>query len=127
MVVAISLAYVAYGGLWWMQALFYTIGATVIAIIAIAAYKLARGTNKRNPLLWGIFVLPHGCNRMVAERSWQSSSFLPDSSSWFFRLSPGWKPGILMTLSAAVLGVAVWLLEAWLGQAGTGGETVATY
>src|SRR5499426_904315 len=57
MVVAISLAYVAYGGLWWMQALFYTIGATVIAIIAIAAYKLARGTNKRNPLLWGIFVL----------------------------------------------------------------------
>ena len=28
MVVAISLAYVAYGGLWWMQALFYTIGAT---------------------------------------------------------------------------------------------------
>src|SRR5262245_5396761 len=56
MVVGISLAYIAYGGLWWMQALFYTIGATVIAIIAIAAYKLARGTNKRNPLLWGIFV-----------------------------------------------------------------------
>ena len=38
MVVAISLAYVSYGGLWWMQALFYAIGATVIAIIAIAAY-----------------------------------------------------------------------------------------
>ena len=44
-------------GLWWMQALFYAIGATVIAIIAIAAYKLARGTNKRDPLLWGIFAL----------------------------------------------------------------------
>src|SRR6185503_13149616 len=29
MVVAISIAYVAYGGLWWMQALFYAIGATV--------------------------------------------------------------------------------------------------
>src|SRR5438876_6717054 len=57
MVVAISIAYVAYGGLWWMQALFYAIGATVIAIIAIAAYKLARSTNKRNPLLWGIFVV----------------------------------------------------------------------
>src|SRR3989454_7777620 len=55
MVVAISMAYVAYGGLWWMQALFYAIGATVIAIIAIAAYKLARSTNKRDPLLWGIF------------------------------------------------------------------------
>src|ERR1043165_7472115 len=57
MVVAISFAYVAYGGLWWMQALFYGTGATVIAIIAIAAYKLARSTNKRNPLLWSIFAV----------------------------------------------------------------------
>src|SRR5688572_4666535 len=55
MVVAISIAYLAYGGLWWMQALFYGIGAAVIAIIAIAAYKLARSTNRRDPLLWGIF------------------------------------------------------------------------
>jgi chromate transporter len=53
-VIAISLAYVAYGGLWWMQALFYGIGAAVIAIIAIAAYKLSRTTNKRDVLLWGI-------------------------------------------------------------------------
>jgi chromate transporter len=55
MVIALSMAYVAFGGLWWMQALFYGIGAAVIGIIAIAAYKLARTTNKRDPLLWGIF------------------------------------------------------------------------
>jgi chromate transporter len=55
MVLALSMAYVAFGGLWWMQALFYGIGAAVIAIIAIAAYKLARSTNKADPLLWGIF------------------------------------------------------------------------
>ena len=66
MVVAISLAYVAYGGLWWMQALFYAIGATVIAIIAIAAYKLARSTNKRDPLLWGIFIALTACDRLGA-------------------------------------------------------------
>jgi chromate transporter len=54
MVIGLSLLYVAYGGLWWMQALFYGIGAAVIAIIAIVAYKLARGTNKADPLLWGI-------------------------------------------------------------------------
>src|SRR5207244_12240614 len=41
MVVAISMAYVAYGGLWWMQALFYAIGATVIAIIAIDFLQLS--------------------------------------------------------------------------------------
>src|SRR5215207_6831462 len=46
MVIALSMAYVAYGGLWWMQALFYGIGASVISIIAIAAYKLTRSTNK---------------------------------------------------------------------------------
>ncbi len=57
MVVGISILYVAYGGLWWMQALFYGIGASVVAIITIAAYKLARGTIKRDPLLWGIFAV----------------------------------------------------------------------
>jgi len=57
MVIVLSMAYVAYGGLWWMQALFYGIGAAVIAIIAIAAYKLARTTNKRDPLSWAIFAV----------------------------------------------------------------------
>ncbi len=57
LVVVLSVLYVAFGGLWWMQALFYAIGATVIAIITIAAYKLARNTNKRDPLLWGIFAV----------------------------------------------------------------------
>src|SRR5439155_24468277 len=55
MVVGLSWVYVTFGGLWWMQAAFYGIGAAVIGIIAIAAYKLARSTNKRDPLLWGIF------------------------------------------------------------------------
>ena len=57
MVIALSALYVAYGGLWWMQGLFYGIGAAVIGIIALSAYKLARGTNKRDPLLWGIFAV----------------------------------------------------------------------
>jgi chromate transporter len=55
MVLALSAAYVAYGGLWWMQALFYGISAAVIGIIAIAGYKLARKVNGRDPLLWTIF------------------------------------------------------------------------
>jgi chromate transporter len=57
MVIALSWLYVRYGGLWWMQALFYGIGAAVVAIIAIAAYRLARSTNARDPLLWGIFTV----------------------------------------------------------------------
>ena len=57
MVLALSWLYVTFGGLWWMQALFYGIAAAVIGIIAIAAYKLARSTNKQDPLLWGIWAV----------------------------------------------------------------------
>src|SRR4029450_4364128 len=53
MVVAISIAYLRFGGLWWMQALFYGIGATVIAIIAIAAYKLGRAGKGTGPRAGG--------------------------------------------------------------------------
>jgi chromate transporter len=57
MVWAISVAYVAYGGLPWMQAVFYGVGAAVIGIIARSAYKLTRLTLKRSVLLWTIFVV----------------------------------------------------------------------
>jgi chromate transporter len=57
MVLALSMLYVAFGGLWWMQAVFYGVSAAVIGIIAIAASKLARKVNGRDPLLWGIFAV----------------------------------------------------------------------
>src|SRR5215217_1868130 len=57
MVLGLSALYVAYGGLWWMQAVFYGVSAAVIGIIAIAAYKLAWKVNGRDPLLWGIFAV----------------------------------------------------------------------
>ena len=75
MVLALSALYVAFGGLWWMQALFYGIGAAVIAIIAIAAYKLARKVNGRDPLLWGIFAVLSSSPRW-RRPSWPSSSSL---------------------------------------------------
>jgi chromate transporter len=57
MVLVLSMLYVAFGGLWWMQAVFYGVSAAVIGIIAIAAYKLARKVNGQDPLLWGIFAV----------------------------------------------------------------------
>lgn len=121
MVVAVSLAYVAYGGLWWMQALFYAIGATVIAIIAIAAYKLARSTNKRDPLLWGIFVVLTGVT-MWAQAELAEFFILAGLVVLFLRAWPGWKPGLLMGLGGVSLGFVVWLIEAWVRQAGTTGD-----
>jgi chromate transporter len=40
MVVLLGMTYQLYGGLAWMQAVFYGVGAAVIGIIAISAYKL---------------------------------------------------------------------------------------
>jgi len=122
MVVAISLAYIAYGGLWWMQALFYAIGATVIAIIAIAAYKLTRSTNKRDPLLWVIFAL------LTVVTVWAQAELaeffiLAGLVVLLVRAWPGWKRGLLMALGGAVLGLAIWLMEAWLRQAGTAADS----
>jgi chromate transporter len=56
MVVALGWAYTRYGGLSWMQAVFYGVGACVIGIIAISAYKLTQKTVKGS-LLWVIFVV----------------------------------------------------------------------
>lgn len=55
MVLGISWAYVLYGGLPWMQAIFYGVGAAVIGIIAYSAYRLTQRTVGKDWLLWAIF------------------------------------------------------------------------
>jgi chromate transporter len=57
MVVALGAAYRAYGGLTWMQAVFYGVGAAVIAIIAISAYKLTTKSIGKDRLLWAIYIV----------------------------------------------------------------------
>jgi len=56
MVLALSAIYVRFGGLSWMQGLFYGIGAAVIAIIGRSAYKLVRMTLAKDALLWVLFL-----------------------------------------------------------------------
>jgi len=57
MVLVLSAAYVRFGGLAWMQGMFYGIGAAVIAIIARSAFKLTKLTLGKDKLLWGIFAV----------------------------------------------------------------------
>lgn len=57
MVVIVGWAYVNYGGLPWMQAVFYGVGACVIGIIVNSAYKLTRKSIGRDKLLWGIYLI----------------------------------------------------------------------
>ncbi len=56
MVLGISWAYVRFGGLPWMQAVFYGVGAAVIGIIVRAAYKLIKLTLEKEVGLWVIFL-----------------------------------------------------------------------
>ena len=57
MVVALGWAYVRFGGISWMQAVFYGVGAAVIAIIAISARKLTVKSVGKDKLLWAIYLL----------------------------------------------------------------------
>jgi chromate transporter len=57
LVLAVAVVYTRYSGLPVVQALFYGIAPAVMAIIAIAAYKLARMTNRRDRRLWTISIV----------------------------------------------------------------------
>lgn len=65
MVVLLGIAYKLYGGLSWIQAVFYGVGAAVIGIIAMSSYKLTvksigkfnLESFKTNWLLWLFFVV----------------------------------------------------------------------
>ena len=123
MVVAISVAYRRFGGLWWMQALFYGIGAAVIAIITIAAYKLARSTNKRDPVLWAIFAAL-ALATVVAEAELAEFFVIAGLVTMFVRARPS--RGQAAAAVAGGLGIVglIWLIEQWFVNLKIGGEQV---
>ena len=123
MVIAISIAYKRFGGLWWMQALFYGIGAAVIAIIAIAAYKLARSTNKRDPLLWAVF----GALAIVtlwAEAELAEFFVIAGLVTLFVRARPTRTQALIAGFGGAAVVTAIWLIERWFVTLKVGGDQV---
>lgn len=56
MVLGLAALYVHFGGLAWMQGVFYGVGAAVIAIIARSAWKLGKSTLGKRWLLWSVAV-----------------------------------------------------------------------
>lgn len=67
MVLAIGKAYVTFGGTRIISALFYGIGAAVIAIIGRSAMKLVKTSIKKDKLLWIVF-LALGVSTALTER-----------------------------------------------------------
>src|SRR5205823_5801223 len=126
MVLGLSWLYVSYGGLWWMQAAFYGIGAAVIAIIAIQAYNLARRTNKADPLSWGIFAVL-AMVTAVAQTEIAEFFILAGLLVLLLRAWPGWRRAGLFVAGAVALSLGIVLLERVVlgaGSAGQGGALV---
>jgi chromate transporter len=117
MTLALAMLYVRYGGLPWMQAAFYGVGAVVIGIIVRAAYRLTRLTVGTDRLLWVI------CGGMALVTAWTESEVatlfvLCGVLALLVQAPPRW-PGRLRRV-----GTPVWVgslpSAAWLfGLAGT--------
>ena len=107
MVVALGWAYQRFGGLSWMQAVFYGVGAAVIGIIAMSAYKLTTKSIGRDRLLWAIYLVLAAITIITeSEIAWV---FLAAGVLvWFWRAPPAWLKGGggLNALAAAQLPAA---------------------
>jgi chromate transporter len=89
MVIALGWAYVRFGGLTWMQAVFYGVGAAVIGIIAMSAKKLTQKSIGKDKLLWAIYLLLVVVTVVTeSEVAWLfiASGVLV----WFLRAPPKW-------------------------------------
>lgn len=113
MVVALGWAYVRFGGLPWMQAVFYGVGAGVIGIIAISAKKLTAKSVGKDKLLWAIYLLLAGVT-VVTESEIAWLFIAAGLLVWLLRAPPKWlaKGGNLHALGFAQMPVATALLNA---------------
>ncbi|WP_024303026.1 chromate transporter [Pseudogulbenkiania sp. MAI-1] len=110
MVVALGWAYQQFGGLQWMQAVFYGVGAAVIGIIAISAHKLTTKSVGKDKLLWAIFLTLLTVTVITeSEIAWL---FLAAGVlGWFWHAPPKWLgKGSLNAVAAAQLPTASSLL-----------------
>jgi len=89
MVLGIGYAYVLYGGLPWMQAVFYGVGAAVIGIIALGSYKLTTKSIGKDKLLWTIFIVL-AVTTFITEEEILWVILLAGVTVWFAKAPPKW-------------------------------------
>jgi chromate transporter len=121
MVVALGALYRAFGGLGWMQAVFYGVGASVIGIIALSAWKLTGKNIGRDRLLWAVFLV--SAVTTVVTQSEELWMFLGAGVLvWLLRAPPRFGSAATLSATAAPL-VAAFSLQAldWHRLAQIGG------
>jgi chromate transporter len=109
MVLALGWAYKLYGGLPWMQAVFYGVGASVIAIIAISAYKLTQKTIGKDWLLWLIFLTSTAAT-VITESEFIVLFFVAGMLTWLVKAPPAFlqRGGSVSPAVAFPLAASIW-------------------
>lgn len=113
MVLLLGIAYKLYGGLTWMQAVFYGVGASVIGIIVMSSYKLTiksigkinLDSLKKNWLLWLFYSV--GILITVITQTESLTLFIATGLIYMLVKSPpNWirKPKIVNTLLVGIIG-----------------------
>jgi chromate transporter len=113
MVVALGWAYVGFGGIPWMQAVFYGVGAAVTGIIAMSAKKLTEKTLGRDKLLWAVYLVLAAVTIITeSEVAWLLIAggvlvwLLRAPPKWAHRGTLGVAPLIAWPLAASMFGAA---------------------
>ncbi|HUP12617.1 MAG TPA: chromate transporter [Niastella sp.] len=117
MVLGIGYAYVKAGGLPWMQAVFYGIGAAVIGIIAISSYKLSKKSLGKDWLLWAIAVIL-AISTLITEREILWLILLAGIVVWLYRAAPKMNTTNLLFLFPVLLQLPAPALNEKLSQIG---------
>jgi chromate transporter len=104
-VVVLGWAYVRFGGLSWMQAVFYGVGAAVVGIIVMSAKKLTEKSVGKDKLLWAIYLVLAAVT--IATESEIAWLFIAAGVLvWFLRAPPKWlNRGSVNALAATQLPV----------------------
>ena len=108
MVVVLGALYRAFGGIGWMQAVFYGVGAAVIGIIAMSAWKLTTKNIGSDKLLWAIFAVSAAVT--VVTKSEELWLFVGAGVLvWLLRAPPRFGSAGTLPMTAAPLAASVGL------------------
>lgn len=118
MVVVIGMAYKLFGGLPWMQAIFYGVGAAVVGIIAISCFKLteksigafAPKSFTQHWLLWLLY-LSAAVLTVVTQQEELLLFVAAGLLNMLMKAPPKWKRRTAVARSFTLLGVGFWQFE----------------
>src|SRR5215467_4910414 len=119
--IALAGVYIELGGLPWMQAVFYGVGAAVIAIIARSVQKLTKLTLAKDPVLWAVFAVNAAVTALTeSEVVWVfvASGLVVYAIRLRPRVAASFAPWLLTGIHGPAAVSALWSLGLYFAAAG---------